>query len=333
VEADPLNVETKDATADPIDWADVAGDQGLREARKRLLSRFVPGARTRRLKWSMGRTEMIEVGEGPPLVLIHGGLGEAGGWAPILTLLAGHFHLYAPDRPGHGLSDPFDYRGVDLFELSATFLGDVLDNCGLRTVPLMGCSMGGLSAIAFYLRHPDRVSQLILPGMPAGLQRAVPPGIYQAQKLMHQLSTSSPGALMRSELAQPAGRGRMIESLSALVAHPERVAEEYLDCDRFNLLRNHRSFRWYLDGIVTEEGLLPSLLLDQRWAELRVPTTFIWGEKDAFATVDKGRAAAARVPRNRFELIPDAGHAVWVDEPDRVAACILDSLHMSRGAL
>src|SRR5207245_1780318 len=99
----------------------------------------------------------------------------------ILSLLAGPFHRYAPDRPGHGLSDPFDYRGVDLFELSATFLGDVLDNCGLRTVPLMGCSMGGLSAIAFYLRHPDRVSQLILPGMPAGLQRAVPPGIYQAQ--------------------------------------------------------------------------------------------------------------------------------------------------------
>ena len=133
-----MNVETKDATADATDWADVAGDQGLRDARKRLLSRFVPGARTRLLKWSMGRTEMIEVGEGPPLVLIHGGLGEAGGWAPIMTLLARRFHLYAPDRPGHGLSDPFDYRGIDLFELSATFLGDVLNNCGLRTVPLMG---------------------------------------------------------------------------------------------------------------------------------------------------------------------------------------------------
>src|SRR5437879_7245707 len=146
--ADPLNVETKDATADPTDWADVAGDQGLREARKRLLSRFVPGARTRRLKWSMGSTEVIEVGEGLPLVLIHGGLGEAGGWAPILALLARRFHLYVPDRPGHGLSDPFDSRGVDMSELSATFLADVLDDCSLRTVPLVGCSMGGFTAIA-----------------------------------------------------------------------------------------------------------------------------------------------------------------------------------------
>src|SRR5437870_13846345 len=111
-----MNVEAKkDATANSA-WTDRTGDRGLREARKRLLSRFVPGASTRRLKWSMGSTEMIEVGEGPPLVLIHGGLGEAGGWAPILTLLAGQFHLYAPDRPGHGVSDPFAYRGVDLFE-------------------------------------------------------------------------------------------------------------------------------------------------------------------------------------------------------------------------
>jgi len=320
-----LNVEAKDATADATGWADPAGDRGLREARERLLSRFVPRARTRRIEWSMGRTEMIEVGEGPPLILLHGGLGEAGGWAPILPLLAGRFHLYIPDRPGHGLSDPFDYRGVDLSELSATFLGDVLDYWGLRTVPLVGCSMGGFTAIAFYLRHPDRVSQLILPGMPAGLQRAVPEGIYEAQKLMRQLSTNSPGALIRSELAQPAARGRMREVQSALVAHPERVAEEFLDCDRFNLLRNHRSFRWYLDNVVTPEGVSPPLLLDQRWAEIHVPTTFIWGEKDVFATVDQGRAAAARVPISRFELIPDAGHGVWVDEPDRVAAKILDS--------
>ena len=269
---------------------------------------------------------MIEVGEGPPLVLIHGGLSEAGGWAPILTLLARRFHLYVPDRPGHGLSDPFDYRGVDMFELSATFLGDVLDSCGLRTVPLAGCSMGGSCAIAFYLRHPDRVSRLILPGMPAGLQRAIPPGLYEAQKLMRQLSTPSPGALIRSELAQPGARGRMREVQSALVAHPERVAEEFLDCDRFNLLRNHRSFRWYLDSVMTPEGVSPPLLLDQRWAKLHVPTTFIWGEKDVFATVEQGRAAAARVPASRFELIPDAGHAVWVDEPDRVARCIFDSL-------
>ena len=193
--------------------------------------------------------------------------------------------------------------------------------------------MGGFTAIAFYLRHPDRVSQLILPGMPAGLQRAVPPGLYQAQKLLRQLSTHSPGALIRSELAQPAARGRMREVQSAIVAHPERVAEEFLDCDRFNLLRNHRSFRWYLDSVVTPEGVSPPLLLDQRWAKLHVPTTFIWGEKDVFANVDKGRAAAARVPVSRFELIPDAGHAVWVDEPDRVVASVLESLKGSTGAL
>ena len=318
--------EAQGAAAETAGWTDATGDRGLREARKRLLSRYAPGAHARTLRWSRGSTEIIEVGEGPPLVLVHGGLSEAGDWAPILPLLARRFHLYVPDRPGHGLSDPFDYRGVDMSELSATFLADVLDNYGLRSVPLVGSSMGGFCAIAFYLRHPERVSRLIFPGMPAGLQRYVPPGIYQAQKLMHRLSTFLPGALIRSAMTKPSARRRMVQVMSGFVAHPERVPEEYLDCARFNLLRNHRSIRWYLDGIVTAEGLVPSLLLDERWTELRVPTTFIWGEKDGFATVAQGRAASARVPTSQFELIPDAGHGVWVDEPDRVATSILECL-------
>src|SRR3989442_14446803 len=123
---------------------------------------------------------------------------------------------------------------------------------------------------------------------------------------MRLVSTPSPGVASASELAQAAARGRMREVQAALVALPERVAEEFLDCDRFNLLRNHRSFRWYLDSVVTPEGVSPPLLLDQRWAELRVATTFIWGEKNVFESVDKGRAAAARVPVSRFELIPAA---------------------------
>src|SRR2546428_4187982 len=97
--------------ADATGWADPTGDRGLREARKRLLSRFVPGARTRRLKWSMGSTEMIEVGEGPPLVLLHGGLGEAGGLVPILTSLARRVHLYVSDPPRARLFVPFDHPG------------------------------------------------------------------------------------------------------------------------------------------------------------------------------------------------------------------------------
>jgi pimeloyl-ACP methyl ester carboxylesterase len=275
---------------------------------------------------STGATEIIEDGEGAPLVLIHGGLSEASDWVPLISRLVGKFHLYVPDRPGHGLSDPFDYRGIDPAELCASFLKDLLDSCGLGTVPLVGCSMGGFCAISFYLRHPDRVSRLILPGMPAGLQQAVPSVIYEAQKLMHELSSPTPGKLIRSQLADPSARERMRAVVSGISAHPERVPEEFLDCMRFNTLRNYRSFETYLDGMVTEEGLVPSMLLDRRWAQLRVPTTFIWGEKDIFSTVEKGRASAALVPTSRFELIPDAGHNVYADAPQRVASIILDSL-------
>ena len=56
------------------------------------------------------RVHLLEAGEGEPLVLIHGGDGEGALWAPLMTELEDDFRLYALDRPGCGLSDPFDYR-------------------------------------------------------------------------------------------------------------------------------------------------------------------------------------------------------------------------------
>jgi len=110
------------------------------------------------------------------------------------------------------------------------------------------------------------------PPYPTGYARGAPAsrptGIYQAQQLMRLLSTPSPGAVMRSELAQPAARRRMREVQSALVAHPRR-GRGIPRLRPVQSSRNHRSFRWYLDSVVTPEGVSPPLLLDQRWAGSR----------------------------------------------------------------
>ena len=53
---------------------------------------------------------LLEAGAGEPAVVLHGGDGEAVDWAPLLRRLQDHLHVYAVDRPGFGLSDPFDYH-------------------------------------------------------------------------------------------------------------------------------------------------------------------------------------------------------------------------------
>src|ERR687886_620083 len=111
--------------------------QSVEVAQSAYLNRCAPGYRTRRVQWSGGTTQVIELGEGTPLLLVHGGMGEAFQWGSILSALAKSHRVLAVDRPGHGLADAFDYRGVDILAHARRFLGDILDIEGLPAVPIV----------------------------------------------------------------------------------------------------------------------------------------------------------------------------------------------------
>ena len=125
----------------------------------------------RRVAWSQGETQVLELGAGPPLLLVHGGGDAAFEWVPILEDLARRHRVLAVDRPGHGLADPFDYDGVDVLEHAVVFLREILDALELDTVDIAGNSLGGLWSVAFALEHPERVSRLALVGAPPGVTR------------------------------------------------------------------------------------------------------------------------------------------------------------------
>ena len=146
----------------------------LEKAQAELLARFAPDTRVRRIRWSQGQTQCFELGAGSPLLYVHGGLGGAYEAVPILPALAENHRGLAVDRPGHGLADPFDYRGVDLLDHARTFLGDILDALELPSVDVVANSMGGLWSVAFAIDAPRRVSRLVLAGAPVGL-RSRPP--------------------------------------------------------------------------------------------------------------------------------------------------------------
>ena len=65
-------------------------DQQLEAAQAALLARHAPDTRVRRLAWSHGETQVLELGAGPPLLLVHGAMSDACVWAPILPELARH---------------------------------------------------------------------------------------------------------------------------------------------------------------------------------------------------------------------------------------------------
>ena len=119
-------------------------DRELDKAQAALLARYAPETQIRRIRWSQGETQVVELGTGAPLLYVHGGLSTAFEIAPILRALAENHRVLAVDRPGHGLADPFDYRGIDLLDHGRTFLRDILDALELPTVDVLANSMGAL---------------------------------------------------------------------------------------------------------------------------------------------------------------------------------------------
>lgn len=290
-------------------------DRALEEAQEALLARHAPRTRVRRVRWSGGETQVLELGAGPPLLLVHGGGDCAVEWVPVLAELARTHHVLAVDRPGHGLADPFDCRGVDLLEHACVFLGDILDALDLETTDIAANSMGGLWSAAFALRSPGRVSRLALLGAPPGLTRSVP---RQLRLLGLPLLGGLVGRRLLSDQSPEASRAFWGE---LLVAHPERLDDVFVAADVAHMRRNVGSILSLIQRAVGARGLSPALLLGERWQELAVPTLFLYGDRDEFVGPrDEAAwsALAERNPRIRVVRIADAGHLPWLDAPARV---------------
>ena len=288
----------------------------LEQTQAALLARFAPDTRVRRIRWSQGETQVFELGSGPPLLYVHGGLGGAYEVVPILAALAQAHRVLAVDRPGHGLADPFDYRGVDLLAHARTFLRDIVDALELPTVDVIANSMGGLWSVAFALDAPGRVSHLALVGAPFGIMQRPP---------LQMLPLGLPliGHRLCRYLFSNATRDGSRKFFGQLmVEHPERVDDRLLDVDVAHSRRNVESMLSLIACIADWRrlGYRRELILGDRWRALTVPTLLVWPEHDAFGSPEEGEALAATNPSLRLVRVPGAGHLPWIDDPDTVVA-------------
>jgi len=288
-------------------YVDLERDYDVAQAA--LLAAEAPGTRVRHLIWSRGDTQALELGEGPPLLYVHGGFGCAGEVVPILSQLARNHHVFAVDRPGHGAADPFDYDGVDLLEHARGFLREIADALGLESFDLMGSSIGGLWSAVFSLSAPERVAHLVLLGAPAGIGR---PGAPLPLRLLGLPLVG------RAALSKPTRASSRRFWGTHLVAHPERVGDTLLDIDIANQRRNRESILSLVRCVVDLGGVRRRWQLGARWRALPAPTLMVWGERDRFGAPELGEAIAASSGHIQVVRIPDAGHLPWIDEPVRV---------------
>lgn len=277
------------------------------------------------------RVHLTEVGSGEPLLMVHGGNSVSMSWGPLLPPLADRFHLLMPDRPGCGLTGPFNYRGVNLRAHGAHLLRSVLDALRLDRVAVAANSMGGFFALSLALAHPERVSKLVLLGEPAGADGN--------PRLFHRLvGTRGLNALLYATALKPprdAAGARRGLAKSRLVADPGRVSDALLSCFAAAGRLPGATHSWYTmveqvfdppgRGLFAKRSTATHALVPEL-NRISTPTLFLWGDKDPLGTPDTGRAMAERMPHAQLRVVPDASHLVWLDQPDMCAEAMLTFL-------
>jgi 2-hydroxy-6-oxonona-2,4-dienedioate hydrolase len=260
-----------------------------------------------------------EVGQGPPIVFIHGAANGGTSWAPLVSRLAG-FHSIVLDRPGCALSPPLA-KPFEVIEQLADFgdalVPDVLDALGLEHGHVVATSYGGYLALRSAAANPDRVDRLVLLGWSLGAPMAKTPMMMRLAMVPwigRPLASVPPPERVVKTILKGAGLRQALAS--------GRFTQDMLDQYR-SLLRDTDTVRNEIDSVprfltpsrgMDERILLPADLLGR----VRAPTFLLWGEEDPMAGPDLARSFAAQIPTASLELMPGAGHAVWIDDPDHV---------------
>ena len=269
------------------------------------------------------RVRVQEIGEGQPVLFVHGGPNAGSTFAPLVPGMAGRRCLLL-DRPGCGLSGPVDYRRMPMPRLAAEVLARALDELGLGQVDLVASSFGGAWALWLALAYPGRVRRLALLGAPALVPGMLLPGFMKL--LVTPLVGSGLAALLRHlppsvDGPKPFHRqmGHADTVLSSVIPPVYWLWASHLFADTPTMSSDLGAIR----RVVTRRGARPEIAFSpEQLRSVSAPTLLYWGDADTFGGADLARATADLLPDSRLEIVPSGGHLPWLDDPGRAAASI-----------
>jgi pimeloyl-ACP methyl ester carboxylesterase len=266
------------------------------------------------------RVRAVECGpaDGTPVLFVHGWNCSVYTFRKnYLSVAAGGCRVMAADLRGHGLSDKPLRRDAYTVDALAAHVLDIMDAFGARRATLVGHSMGGAIAARVALRAPERVDRLVL---------LAPVGFGEAS-LMSVMKLLTPAAIAP---VLPHLIRRWTVALGLRLAYHDarrvdgRDVDEYWAPTQFpefvHAMREVvHAFRW---DAVTEDEL----------RRLLTPTLVMFGTGDRFVNPDRAEALARALPHGRCELVPNTGHVLPEEAPDRVNGAILDFLRSAAAA-
>ncbi|HMA33454.1 MAG TPA: 2-succinyl-6-hydroxy-2,4-cyclohexadiene-1-carboxylate synthase [Chloroflexia bacterium] len=252
------------------------------------------------------------LGDGEPLLLLHGFTGSTATWARQQAAWAGHYRTIAVDLLGHGRSaapaDPARYR----MERTVADLVALLDALALPRVHLLGYSLGGRVALHLAAAHPARIGALVL--------ESASPGLADADERAARVAADQALAARIEQEGVPAFVAHWetlpLWASQARLPEPVRAA-----LHRQRLENRPQGLAHSLRGL----GTGAQAPLQARLPALHRPVLVIAGALDPkFATI--ATAMAAALPQAQLAIVPEAGHAVHLEQPAHFDRLVLQFL-------
>lgn len=270
-----------------------------------------------------GSLRLHEVGEGPPVVFVHGAMTTGVCWADLASRLP-EFRCILVDRPGCGLCEPLPEPPTTLAarrQVGDELLVDVLDALEIDVAHVVSNSLGGWYALRGAAAHPERVGRMVAMGFQVGARIAHAPWFMRVQVPPWTIRRMPVSRGMVRRMLSAAGMRGAIESGrfdDPMVAFMVSLMSA-TDTMRNEMTSAPPPMSWR--GPVESTQHSPDLL-----ARITAPVHLFWGTDDPFGGEDSARDLCDALPVATYEMVHGAGHAPWIDDLDRAAASTRDHL-------
>ncbi|MFK0292745.1 alpha/beta fold hydrolase [Streptomyces sp. NPDC090442] len=241
-----------------------------------------------------------------PILVLGGALQDKHGWGHLDDPVGSLANLLTLDLPGAGQADPL--RGDQGMDTMCHALEHVLDDLDYDRVNLFGYSFGSIIAFAFAQRHPQRISRLLLGGVPAYVTEGQ---LSQWREAARYVNRGEPEEFIRRALDLWLCRdeGRVVQNRKLAYRYVKRLVTHAVSSSPQN-------FR-HLDRSATEE-------LNPTGGLQGVPTLVFCGEHDTLSAPKHQRAFAETISGGKFFTIPESDHWVCFERPQEIVNTIVD---------
>jgi pimeloyl-ACP methyl ester carboxylesterase len=249
----------------------------------------------------------LEAGSGPVVILLHGLGGSTANWAPTIAPLAMKYRVLVPDQIGLGKSDKpmLNYRVSTLVD----FLDGFYKQVGVQKASLVGNSLGGFTAAAFAIAHPEKVDKLVLVDA-AGFSIT---GDLDP-KVLNGLNPST---------------RQQIKDLLSLVFFNKQQFSSDMAIEAFLASRVTAGDQYTIQRFIESIGRGEDVL-DGKLGGIKHPTLIIWGREDGLTQLSMGQRFNKEIAGSRLFIIEKCGHVPQLEKPVEFNAALMKFLENNK---